>query len=332
MTGNLRGTRRGTRRGPSIAVVGAGAIGGYFGGRLAAAGQDVRFLARGANLAALRRDGLRVTDGSADGSSPLPMTEVHASDTPSDIGEVDFVLLSVKTPQLAAAIDTLSPMVGADTAVITVQNGVEAPGQVAAALGRDRVLPGLPRVVAVRTGPGEVRHMGPPGALAFAEWDGGTSARVERLREALRAASVAVPEPADIWADLWAKFLLVVPVGSLGAATGGATMGELRSRPGTRKMLITGMREIHETALGLGIKLPEDAVDTATGLMDRQPPEAVTSLQRDILAGRPSELEAWTGAAVRLGKKAGQPAPLLETLYELLATREALTAEGSLQE
>ncbi len=310
--------------GPRIAVVGAGGVGGYFGGRLAAAGYDVRFLARGENLAALRRKGLRVTNGSGDWSVP----EVWASDDPREIGEADFVLLCVKTSQLPAAVDALSPVIGEDTAVVTVQNGVEAPERVAARIGHDRVLPGLVRVVATMVGPGEVSHVGPPGGLGFAEWDSGASKRVIRLREVLADAAVTVMEPTDIWAGLWAKFLLVVPIGSLGAATGGATIGELRSRAGTRKMLIAGMREIYETAVGLGIALPEDAVDTATELMDRQHPDVISSLQRDILAGRPSELEAWTGAAVRLAGRAGRTAPVHETLYELLATRESLTAEA----
>ncbi len=308
--------------GPSVAVVGAGAVGGYLGGRLAAAGHDVRFLARGENLVALRRKGLRVTSGSGDWSVPEP----RASDDPEEIGEVDFVLLCVKTSQLPAAIDALGPMVGENTAVVTVQNGVEAPEQVAAGIGRDRVLPGLVRVVATMAGPGEVNHLGGPAALGFAEWDGGVSGRVTRLREVLRDASVAPMEPRDIWAALWAKFLLVVPIGSLGAATDGAAIGELRSRPGTRKLLIAGMREIYETGVALGIALPADAVDTATGLMDGQQADVTSSLQRDILAGRPSELEAWTGAAVRLAERAGRSAPVHEMLYELLATRVSRTA------
>ncbi|MFI2203091.1 2-dehydropantoate 2-reductase [Streptomyces sp. NPDC020192] len=303
-----------------VAVVGAGAVGGYLGGRLAAAGHDVRFLARGATLAALRRHGLRITDA----SGVETVSEVRASDDPREIGAADYVLLCVKTPQLPDAVDALGPLVGADTAVVTVQNGVEAPEQAAAALGRDRVLPGTVRVVATTAGPGEVRHVGPPGALGFAEWDGGASKRVLRLRELLRSASVTALEPDDIWAALWAKFLLLVPIGSLGAATGGASVGELRSRPGTRKLLIAGMHEIHATARALGIALPDDAVDTATALMDGQAPDVTTSLQRDILAGRPSELDAWTGAAVRLAARAGTGAPVHEMLHELLATRASL--------
>ncbi|MBP2334747.1 2-dehydropantoate 2-reductase [Saccharothrix coeruleofusca] len=300
--------------GPRVAVVGVGGVGGYLGGLLAAAGHDVRFLARGDVLAALRRDGLRVTNGSTGWSVP----PVRASDDPRDLGEVDFVLLCVKTPQLPAAVDALGPVIGPGTVVVTVQNGVEAPDRVAAAIGRERVLPGVVRVVATAVGPGQVRHVGGPAVLGFAEWDGGGSERVARLRSALRDAGVTATEPDDIWAELWLKFLLVAPIGSLGAATG-ATVGELRSRPGTRQLLVAGMREVFETGVALGIALPDDAVTTATALMDRQHPDVTTSLQQDIVAGRPSELDSWAGAVVRLAGRAGRSAPVHETLHELLS-------------
>jgi 2-dehydropantoate 2-reductase len=216
-------------------------------------------------------------------------------------------------------------MTGNDTAVVTLQNGVEAAEQVAARIGRGQVLPGTVRVVAAMAGPGEVRQVGPPAALGFAEWDSSVSSRVTALREVLRYASLTVTEPNDIWVDLWTKFLLVVPIGSAGAATGGATIGELRSRAGLRQLLIAGMREIFQVGIELGIALPGDAVDTAITFMDRQQPDATSSLQRDILAGRPSELDAWTGAVVRLAGRAGRTAPVHEMLYELLATRESRT-------
>lgn len=308
---------------PVIAVVGAGAVGGYLGGRLIAAGHDVRFLVRGESLAALRLRGLHVADGSGEWSVP----DVRAWDDPADIGEVDVVLLCVKTWQLPAAVDALPPLIGENTAVVTVQNGVEAPEQVAARVGRGKVLPGTVRIVATADGPGAVRQAGPPAAVSFTEWDSSVSARVERLRKVLRDASLTAPETRDIWADLWTKFLLVVPIGSMGAATGGATVGELRSRAGTRRTLVAAMREIHRTAVALGVALPEDAVDTATALMDRQAAHVCTSLQRDLLEGRPSELEAWTGAAVRLAAKADQSAPVLETLYEVLAMAASRTVK-----
>ncbi|OHV47854.1 2-dehydropantoate 2-reductase [Frankia sp. CcI156] len=311
--------------GPRIAVVGAGAVGGYLGGRLAGAGHEVEFLARGENLAALQKNGLRVMDDSGCWSVP----DVSASDHPDDIGRVDFVLLCVKTGQLSDAVESLGLMVGPDTAVLTLQNGVDAPGQVAARIGRRRVLPGTIRIAATMAGPGEIRHAGTTCEVSFTAWDGQASRQVTRLRELFRESQVTVTEPDDIWATLWAKFLMVVPVGSLGAATGGATIGELRSRSGTRQLLIAGMREIYEAGLGLGIFLPDDAVDTAMGLVDRQSAGVTTSLQRDILTGRRSELDAWTGAAVRLAHDAGLSAPVHELLYELLAIRESRAAEAA---
>lgn len=310
---------------PTIAVVGVGGVGGYLGGRLAGTGHDVRLLARGENLDALSRDGLQVTSGDQTWSVP----SVRATDDPAEIGEVDVVLLCVKTSQLPEALDSLKPMIGAATAVVTIQNGVEAPEQVMAAIGREHVLPGFVRIVATLVSPGHVEHLGGPMAMGFAEWDGSASDRVTRLRATLSAAGVTALEPADIWAELWTKFMTVVPVGSLGAATGGATIGELRSRGGTRELLLAGMREIYDTSLLLGITLPSDVLDTAIGVIEHQPAGATTSLQRDILANRASELEAWTGAAVRLAARAGHPAPVLGMLYELLATRTALLVKGA---
>lgn len=310
--------------GPRIAVVGIGGVGGFLGGCLTAAGYQPYLLARGENLAALRRTGLRLTSG--DETRLVPT--VLATDDPREVGEVDVVLLCVKTGQLPQAIEAANPLIGAGTAVVTIQNGVDAPEEVASAIGREHVLPGIIRIVATRLGPGEIVHSGGPVALGFAEWDGGVSDRVSRLREVVRTAGLVALEPDDIWADLWTKFMTVVPIGSLGAATGGATIGELRSRAGVREMLVAGSREIFSAGVELGIALPDDAVDTAVGVMERQPADATTSLQRDILAGRPSELEAWTGAAVRLAGRAGLAAPVHEMLYELLAVRAARAAAG----
>ncbi|HEY1619516.1 MAG TPA: 2-dehydropantoate 2-reductase [Streptosporangiaceae bacterium] len=301
-----------------IAVFGTGGIGGYFGGRLAAAGHDVGFVARGAHLAALRRDGLAVRSVAGD----FTVAPVKASDDPGELGPAEAVLLCVKTWQLPDAMAALPPLLDADTAVVTLQNGVEAPEQVAAAIGRAAVLPGNAKIFANIAGPGQVEHVGGPALLGFAEWDSAPSDRVTRLREALAGASVAVAEPADIWAELWVKFLFVVPLGGLGAVTGAPT-GVLRSRPGTRRLLADAMTEIAEIAAASGIKLPGDIVTTTMGFIDASPAAGQTSLQRDIWAGRPSELEAWTGAVVRLGAKVGTPTPVAGFLYEMLTAREA---------
>ncbi|MEV6827946.1 2-dehydropantoate 2-reductase [Amycolatopsis sp. NPDC051102] len=296
-----------------FAIIGAGGLGGFFGARLATAGHDVSFLARGENLAALRRDGLTVLG--PDGATTLP---VHATGDPADLGAADVALLAVKTWQLDAAVAALPA--GVD-AVITTQNGVDAPAQVARTLGRDAVLPGVAKVIAALTGPGTVRHVGGTGSLDIAEWDNRATGRVERIRAAFGDAGIGTTAPGDIWADLWAKFLFIAPAGGLGAVTG-ATFGALRDHPETRRTLHDAMAEIERLARAAGVTLPAGVVDDTMAFFDRQPAEGTTSLQRDIAAGRPSELDAWTGAVVRLGRQAGVPTPVNDVLHAVLRLRE----------
>ena len=212
-----------------IAVLGTGGIGGYFGGRLAAAGHEVTFLARGAHLEAIREHGLVVTSVAGD----FTVESARVTDDAASIGEVDTVLLAVKTWQLPPLLESLPALVGPDTAVVTTQNGVEAPDQVARVVGREAVLPGIAKIFAFIDAPGHVTHAGGPASLVFDEWStlpGSPSARVTRLREAVTASGAVSPVPVDIWAELWSKMLFVVPFGGLGAALD-ATIGELRSRP-----------------------------------------------------------------------------------------------------
>lgn len=300
-----------------VAVVGAGGVGGFFGGRLAAAGHDVRFVARGAHLEALRREGLGVESPDGD----FTVRPVRATDDPDEIGTADFVLLTVKTWQLEDALRSLTPLVGPDTGVVTLQNGVEAPDRVAEVVGREAVLPGVAKIIARVSGPGRIQHVGGEGSVTFGEWDNRDSDRVRRLRAALADASVKSPVAGDVWAELWAKFLFVVPFGSLGAVTDSG-FGVLRSRAGTRALLTDGMREIERLAEAAGVKLPEGVVAATLDFIDAQPDRGTSSLQRDILAGLPSELEDWTGSVVRLATRYGIPAPVHGVLYEVLRLRE----------
>ncbi|MEV8452731.1 2-dehydropantoate 2-reductase [Streptomyces sp. NPDC052095] len=317
-------------------MVGAGGIGGYFGGRLAAAGHDVRFIARGRHLEALRRDGLTVegpaggtpagSSGDLSGGFSVPAKALHATAEPAGAGPADVVLLGVKTWQLPSALPLLKPLMKNGTAVLTTQNGVEAPTEVAGAVGRDAVLPGSAKIIAYLEGPGRIRHVGGLGSLTFGEWDNRPSERVEALRQALDGAGATAVVPKDIWAELWAKFLFVAPLGGLGAVTG-APIGALRSRPGTRRLLADAMTEVQQVARATGTVLPEDVVATTLDFVDRQPAEGTSSLQRDIAAGLPSELEAWTGAVVRLGAVHSVPTPVNDFLHQVLGLREAHAAE-----
>ena len=302
-----------------IAVLGTGGIGGYFGGRLAAAGHDVTFVARGAHLQAIREHGLAVSSVAGD----VIVHPATATDDPGSVGPVDVVLLAVKTWQLPPVLEALPSLVDSTTAVVTTQNGVEAPARVAAVVGREAVLPGIAKIFAFIEAAGHVTHAGGPASLAFDEWSptpGGPSERVTRLREAITASGALSPVPDDIWAELWSKMLFVVPFGGLGAALD-ATIGQLRSKPSSRALLEDAMREVETLARARGIRLPDAVVAGTMAFVDDQPAEATTSLQRDLLAGRPSELDAWTGAVVRLAAESGVEVPLHRLLLEVLTTR-----------
>ena len=306
-----------------IAVIGAGGIGGYFGGRLAAAGHEVGFVARGAHLEALRRDGLTVRSVNGD----FTVAPARATDDPRELGAADVVMFAVKTWQLEQATALLAPLMGSGTAVLTTQNGVEAPQQVADVVGREAVLPGLAKIFASIEEPGVIRHVGGPASLAFAEWDDSPSDRVERLRTALAEAGVAATVPESVWTELWAKFLFVVPFGGLGAVTD-APIGVLRSQPGTRRLLEDAMREIRDVGHALGVRLPGDIVESTMAFVDQQPPEGRSSLQRDLLSGRPSELDAWNGAVARLGSGVGVATPIHALLYEVLTVLASTRRAG----
>lgn len=300
-----------------FAIFGVGAIGGYFGGRLAQAGEEVTFIARGEHLEALRAKGLRVD--SINGDFVLPA--VTATDDPSRIGAVDVVLVGVKTWQVTAAAESMRPLLGEDTLVLPLQNGVEAPAQLAKILGREHVCGGLAKIISYIAGPGHIRHTGAEPYIALGELDNQPSDRLERLRRALQRSGVSAEIPPDITAALWAKFLFVASWGGVGAITR-APIGVIRSVSQTRRMLEGSMQEIYEVADALNVNLAPDAVSAAMGFIDTLPPNGTTSMQRDIIENRPSEIESWTGAVVRFGRDAGVPVPINEFTYNSLLPLE----------
>jgi 2-dehydropantoate 2-reductase len=293
-----------------IAVVGAGGVGGYFGARLVEAGEDVVFVARGAQLAALRSSGLSIESPRGNAS----LGPQRASSDPAALGRVDAVLLCVKTWQVADTVPTLGGMVGPETCVVPFQNGVEAADQLVGLLGRGPVLGGVAKIVAYMDGPGRIRDVGGPTAAAFAELDNRPSDRVERLRDAFRRAKLEVETPADIHAAVWSKFLFVATAGGVGAVAR-MPIGVLRRVPETRALLQGGMAEIAALAAARRVRLPGDIVDRTMAFVDTLPAEGTASLQRDIADGRRSELEAWSGAVVRLGRAAGVATPVHTFIY-----------------
>ena len=305
-----------------IAIYGTGGVGGYFGGRLAQAGEDVTFIARGAHLDAIRADGLRVNSVHGD----FTVADAKATASPADVGPVDAVLVAVKAWQVAGIAPLIRPLIGPDTVVVPLQNGVEAAPQLIEGLGPDNVVGGLCRVVALIEGPGHIRHGGGDDFVGIAELDNQPSERVERVRAALAEAGLKAETPPDIHAALWAKFLFICAWGGVGAVTR-SPVGVTRSLPLSRAMLEGAMTETYNVARARGINLPDAAVATGMAAIDRQPEGGEASMQRDIQDGRPSELESQNGAVVRLGRESGVPTPTHDFIYGSLLPQE-LRARG----
>jgi 2-dehydropantoate 2-reductase len=301
-----------------IAVFGTGGVGGYFGGRLAQAGEAVVFIARGAHLAALRERGLRVDSVAGD----FTVSPVEATDDPASAGTVDAVLVCVKAWQVPEAARALLPLLREDSFVVPLENGVEAAGQLAAVVGPSRVVGGLCRIVSFVAGPGHIRHAGAVPRVEFAERDGRESPRVAALRDAfLGCAGVSVGTPADIEKAVWEKFLFIAPFSAVAAVTR-MPAGVVRTTPETRRLLEQATREVLDLARRRGVELPDEAVARTLAYVDGLPEDATASMQRDLLEGRPSELEAQTGTIVRLGRELGVPVPANEFLYASLLPSE----------
>jgi 2-dehydropantoate 2-reductase len=299
-----------------VAVFGAGGVGAYFGARLAAAGAELAVIARGAHLDAIRSEGLRVDSVLGD----LHVEPAIASSSTADVGPVDVVLLGVKTWQVAEALQSLGPLLGPDTLVVPLQNGVETVDELAETLGPRNVAGGVCGGFCFIVAPGHVKHIGGVTFIRFGELDGSVTPRVIALRDAFLRAGVDAAVPDDIRVALWEKFLLVVPFGGVGAVTR-APIGVLLTPP-TRELLAAGMREIEGVARARGVALAADVVERTFAILDGVNPAGTSSLQRDIAAGKRSELDEWTGAVVRLGARAGVPTPLHDFLYASLLPQE----------
>lgn len=305
-----------------IAVVGAGGVGGYFGGRLAQAGVDTTFLVRGATLEALRTRGLRVDSVNGD----FVLERVSATDDPSVIGPVDAILLTVKAWQIPEVARNLGPMLRPETMVVPLENGIDAPEVLTPIVGREHVVGGLCAIVSFIVAPGHIRHAAYDPMVMFGELDHSRSARVERLREAFTQAGVNAQVPEDIRHSMWTKFLFIATMSGVGALTR-VPVGVWRQSPALREMATQSLREVVALAAARGISLGEDAVEKTWQRYDAMAPDATASLQRDVMEGKPSELDAQLGAIVRLARESGVPVPVTSLIYHALLPQERI-AQG----
>lgn len=295
--------------GMRIAIVGAGGVGGYFGGKLAAAGIDTIFVVRKKTFEELRVD-------SIDGDFRV---KVEVTDHPS--GKVDAVLMCVKAWQLAEAAKSILPMLKPDACVVPFQNGIDAPDVLASVIPQRNVVGGLAAIVSFVVAPGHIRHAASEPFVMFGELDNSRSDRMERLREAFARANVKAEVPPDIHRSMWTKFLFIAPLSALGAITRLPT-GAWRSEPETRALAEAMLREIEAIARAKGVPLDENAVGMTMSRYDAMAPDSTSSLQRDVMEGKPSELDAQLGAVVRLGREAGVATPVFEVLHACLLPLE----------
>jgi 2-dehydropantoate 2-reductase len=295
-----------------VAVVGAGGVGGYFGGRLAEAGVDVAFLARGAHLRAMRARGLRIQSPKGD----VHLPRVSASDDPSEIGPVDVVLFAVKLYDVDAALPLLPPLVGAATVVVPLQNGVDSVGLLTRAVGREHAAGGTCYVSAVIAEPGVIRHTAME-HLIFGELDRTHSTRLAAFAEACRPAKFQATLSNDIVLDIWTKFVRLSVMSGMTAVTR-SPLGVIHDDPELWAMLQRAIREAMDVAHAKGIPVAESTVEDVANAYAALPPQTKSSMLEDLERGRPLELPWLSGAVVRIGKEVGVPAPTHEFIATVL--------------
>ena len=298
-----------------FAVVGAGAVGGYYGALLARAGNAVAFVARGAHLEAIRDKGLTVKSWKGDFHLP----EVEATDEPAEVGPVDCILFAVKTYDTEAAARQMAPIVGPDTAVLSLQNGVESEEVLASHFGMGSVLGGLAFVSAVIESPGVIAHTA-AGGLTFGEMDGALSERGRRLQALFEAAGIESKLTADIRKGLWTKLVWNACFNPLTTITG-ANVQEILDSPESLEVARAAMAEVAQVARACGVELAEDVVDKMVEATRGLGP-ITSSMRHDWEAGKPIEAHALSGVVVDRGRAQGVPTPVNATLYAALRLME----------
>jgi 2-dehydropantoate 2-reductase len=295
-----------------IAVYGAGGVGGYFGGRLAQAGTEVHFIARGAHLRALREHGLRVRSVKGDFA-----VQVHATDEPAEIGPCDVVLFTVKSFDTDAAAAGLGPLLGDDTAVLSLQNGVDNEEKLAKAVGEQHVMGGAAYIFAGVAEPGVIVHTGGPTSITFGELDGQESERARQLLASCQQAGFAAELSPNIRTVLWAKLAFICAQAGMTAAVR-LPIGEIRTADAAWAAFQRLVAEVAAVAAADGTPVPPGAQQQALTLAQSLEPGGFSSLHDDLVAGRRMELDALHGFVVRRAAERGVPVPMSEAVYAIL--------------
>lgn len=298
-----------------VAVMGAGSIGGYFGGMLARDGHDVTLIARGEHLDAIRRDGLKMRTEAGDFTVPC-----SATDNPADVGHVDLAMLTTKTYHNAVAVPSMAPMIGPDTAVLCLQNGIDSYQPLLDAFPDAIVLPGAAYIEASRLGPGAVRQAGPVVRIVTGGVRGSDpshGARAAAICAAFQTAGVPAEAPDDIAITLWTKFLFIATMAGA-SSLAREYINDLLPRPEWRKIIVGCMEEIERAGRASGVDLAAGIVSDTLNYIQSGGGAMRASMHADLVAGRPMELEALNGAVIRAGEATGVPTPINDVIYAAL--------------
>jgi 2-dehydropantoate 2-reductase len=301
-----------------VAVMGTGGVGGYFGTRLALGGCEVTFIARGAHLAAIRQHGLKVESALGD----VHVAPARATDDPTAVGTVDLVLFGVKLWDTETAAKATVPLVAAQTAVISLQNGVRKDEILRAILGEGAVMGGACYIAAQITEPGVIRHSGTVQKLVFGEYGGDRSRRAEAILDACRRAGIDAELSPDIRRAIWEKFVFLVALSGT-TTTMRMPIGPIRSNPQTRAFLHDAMREVVAVARAEGVQLPPHFADNRLAFGDSLPSTMTSSMYNDLERGNRLEVEGLSGDVVARGKAAGVTTPVNRAIYDILVLHAA---------
>ena len=300
-----------------VAIMATGGVGGYYGGLLAQTGQDVTFIARGAHLQAIREKGLHIKSVHGD----FQIVPAKATDNPSEVGPVDMILFVTKTHQTDEAAELIKPMVGRDTVIISLQNGIDAADRIGAVVGMEHMLGGATWLSAAIEAPGVIGQYSQFRRIVLGEFNGRTTPRLNMIYSTLQSTGATVEVSDNILKVLWTKFVFIAPVMAMGSLTR-VTFGEYRSVPEARAVLTEAIGEVAAVAKARGVALDTDVVEKTLAFIDSSAPGIKPSMQRDVESGKPSELESMIGVVVRMGAEKNVPTPVMRFAYAMLKPGE----------
>ncbi len=306
-----------------IAIMGTGGVGGYYGGLLALKGHDVTFIARGAHLEAILDKGLRVKSVHGD----FTISPARATDKPADIGPVDLIIFTTKTYHTEDAARAIKPMVGRDTIVMPLQNGVDSVERIGAAVGLEHLIGGVTWLSAAIEEPGVIGQYSDFRRIAVGEVSGATTTRLRAVFDALATSGATVELSDNISRVIWTKFAFIAPVAAISCLTR-SPFGDFRDVPEARSALSAAIGEVAAVARAAGVALDSDIVEKTLAFTDNSAPSMKTSMQRDMECGKPAELESLVGIVARMGEKYGVPTPVMGLAYAMLKPAALKASRG----